>query len=64
MFGVLFAIVLITMITLFVLKRNGRINSYLPTFLMKKVVNTEFPYNKQTNSELTTIVNKNFDQEL
>ena len=31
---------------------------------MKKVVNTEFPYNKQTNSELTTIVNKNFDQEL
>ena len=63
-FGVIIGLVIVIMITLFILKRNGKITSYLPTFLMKKVNNNVFKYSEQKDSELTTIVNKNFSPEL
>jgi hypothetical protein len=50
------------MITLIILKRNGKINTYLPTFLMKKLNNNVYKYSEHKDSELTTIVNKNFQE--
>ena len=61
-FGVVISVFVVTMFTLFILKRNGRITSYLPSFFMKKNHNTEISgYTKQKDSELVTIVNKNFN---
>ena len=58
-FAVLVGIVVVIAVTLFMLKRSGKINSYLPTVLMKKIHN--IGKSKDMESELSTIVNKNFD---
>jgi hypothetical protein len=59
----LIAIAVITMFTLFLLKRNGRITSYVPTVFMKKVHNSSLSYKKVKDSELLTIANKNYNKE-
>jgi hypothetical protein len=58
--GVL-AVVILVAATLFILKKKGKINSYLPTFLSKKSFNTEMAYAKHEDSDLVSIRNKNFN---
>jgi hypothetical protein len=58
--GVL-AVVVLVAATLYILKKKGKINSYLPTFLSKKSFNTEMAYAKHEDSDLVSMRNKNFN---
>ena len=59
--GLLVGVALVTIVTLYMLKKKGKINSYLPTFLSKKSFNGELIYSKQEDSDLVSIRNKNYN---
>jgi hypothetical protein len=62
--GVVFgvpAVVVLVAATLYILKKKGKINSYLPTFLSKKSFNTEMAYAKYEDSDSVSMRNKNFN---